>query len=60
MFETYLTACATLVPVTASLAEACKLKAGFHEIFFYFSILCLNKGPPSRHKLKVQKAVAEV
>jgi hypothetical protein len=32
MFETYLKACATLVPVTATLAEACKLKAGFHEI----------------------------
>jgi hypothetical protein len=35
MFETYLTAGATLGPVIASLAEACKLKAGFHEIFFY-------------------------
>jgi len=33
MFETYLTAGATLGPVTASLAEACKLKAGFPEIF---------------------------
>jgi hypothetical protein len=36
MFETYLGACATLGPVTASLAEACKLKAGFNEIFCSF------------------------